>query len=82
MNKIFIVKEEGKGINSTTRTLNYVKARPVMEVDGRDAGKPSRLPFSGRTENCSARLLPVMARRSTGCDVDKSCAKWDCHQYM
>jgi len=38
MDKIFVVKEEGKDINSITRTMTWVRAPPVMEVDERVAG--------------------------------------------
>jgi hypothetical protein len=37
VDKIFTVKEEGKDINSITRTVTWVRARPAMEVDERDA---------------------------------------------
>jgi len=76
MDKIFIFKEEGKDINSITR------ARPAMAVDERVAVATVEVPFSGRTESSSIRLLPVVAGRAAGYNVDNSCAKGGCHQRM
>lgn len=73
MDKIFIVKDEGKDINSITRIMTRVRARPVLKVDEQ---QPLRLPFSGRTDSSNNRLLRVVAGRVAGCDVDKLCGQF------
>ena len=82
MDKIFIVKEEGKDIfNHQNNDLGKGTSRNgsgCIEVQQ----QLLRLPFSARTESSSNRLLPVVAGQAVGCDVDKPCAKGGCHQRM
>jgi hypothetical protein len=53
-----------------------------MEVDERDAGTTVEVAILWPNREQQHRLLPVVAGRAAGCDVDKSCAKGGCYQRM
>jgi len=47
-----------------------------MEVDERDAGTTVEVAILWPNREQQHRLLPVVAGRAAGCDVDKSCVQF------